>query len=1159
MLMHFSLLFHPREASKEMVEKHANLCSKVLDIFLQIGRQLGTKLSVETWEIFLKLLTSCADYILRQDLEKIQEALPRKLNAQIMKVVFELFLLSKTRNPDLWGALIDRVSYWTHHMSLILTWKTFAISLTRRTAAILYGPSEGSETVSVKLDDSTQNLQLEDEYVFYAWHKLLYILGNPNEQIKHPAIFLAFMNGIEMLVNFYLALGSKEINDVVAPPSGNTILNLVGPWLFDAIQLDRKGFDEGTALALKILCNIVMTKAHTNIQPYYIAHFYFSLQQSLLKEGRVLLAGITSCTNLFSYSLQGVRCLLPAFVFAIHKILSRSAKPFDNVMPAEHVRRSCLTILGQILPLPNHFQDSPFKLNIMNLEGSQGAQIKPFDVGTFTQLKNHYNIILMDSLSNENYAPNLERILSLTYLWQCENIDNSSDFTKQSLTLIVRKMTTAWPHDVTKMALKIVSQMSELYPKIEKGSDQADRIIKSLCKYVTTQIKAINHNNQEKKEELTSLAYQCICNWLMVEQWLLKKPKTRDELLKAIVLGLTGNLQNVIDAEQVVTKEKTKKKKKDEKKNEKQNVQQILVISDKIKNAAHETLLVLLNQTGNFPTACGPSAVSTLITELEVLDNNIELSKQNGEITINPKNSKEYIRYFITLEKVIICCIDRPFNPSGPSVTLIVRDKTGKYAWDINLSYLPITVPKFDPPKIAPPPISDVPFQPLTQPVPLDEIDSIFSYLENQPTKNSFPIVQNQVQKEDQFLVQNNFHLNTDITVKEPEGANPYSGACGWQQSRMLLSHLGYLSLENRDQLYPLHMNHAFFNALRNLDQVSERECVKISCIFARKGQSTLEEYLGNEGGSIDFQEFINSLGWGVKLSKHNGFKGGLESKRAGPITPYWANFSTEVTFQISTLIPNTDSHPEQNHKKRIILGNNVYVVIVWVEDLLTFSPQMIWHKAKSNCVIICINPLPHGLYSIRIFSKSESTSVGPLFDGVVVSKYSLGLLVRSTSIAIHTKERVIQEGEIGMLEIRENVLDDIFRKYKIECNLEKFYSSLFSTNDIIGPHEAQLSSSSNIEVSRKTKRKPKRTLESPVPPQRSKGDLRSHNKRENSSNWSSTYTRPSHSDSQTKIGVLGSHHRRNANNENQEEEKSRKKKSSKKLKNKKKNNNNNN
>lgn len=98
-------------------------------------------MSTETWEIFLKLMIGIVDSILYPEAPATQEPVQRKLCPQLLNVLFELWLLSRTRNPKLWEALKLRVRGWTHHISLINTWKMTSFALTRRSVALLYGIS----------------------------------------------------------------------------------------------------------------------------------------------------------------------------------------------------------------------------------------------------------------------------------------------------------------------------------------------------------------------------------------------------------------------------------------------------------------------------------------------------------------------------------------------------------------------------------------------------------------------------------------------------------------------------------------------------------------------------------------------------------------------------------------------------------------------------------------------------------------------------------------------------------------------------------------------------------------------------------------------------------------------------------------------------------
>merc|ERR1712137_1285389 len=114
----------------------------------------------------------------------------------------------------------------------------------------------------------------------------------------------------------------------------------------------------------------------------------------------------------------------------------------------------------------------------------------------------------------------------------------------------------------------------------------------------------------------------------------------------------------------------------------------------------------------------------------------------------------------------------------------------------------------------------------------------------------------------------------------------------------------------------------------------------------------------------MDYQEFLASIGWGVELATHTGFKGTIDSgDTCGSLAPYWASHDMEMIFQVCTLIPNNPTYPDHAHKQKLSLSGNC--TIIWVEDLFAFSPHLIWKKMRHPSVLIVIVPLECGLYMI--------------------------------------------------------------------------------------------------------------------------------------------------------------------------------------------------
>ena len=890
---------------------------------------------------------------------------------------------------------------------------------------------------------------------------MLYLLGNPNETIQIPGIHYAFMIGVESFVNLYLKIEITIYeNKRYIAPNANTILHIFGRWLFDCIHLHRSGFEEGTSLAIKILSMIITTKHLTSILDIYISSFYSCLQRALEDSGRVLVAAIVNTTSLFTKNIKGIRCLIPSFVAAIQKVLQNNITCDASIIQPEHLRKASLQIFSSIMCLPNHFGDTPFTLKASSLEASSYASLKII-----------YSSILTEALVKETSNGNIEYLLNLAYSWVCEDILNNCDFARQLIGLIIRKISQLrWSPEVVVVSCKILALLSSFYDKIDKGFEQANLIVDQLCRLI------ISYGNPctNQQELIIVAAFNCTLNWILTDQWVFNYKETREILLDAFVICIYGKTHEKSSkafnrnasasnlAAQVVSNASDKKgsaaaSKKEKSSNPKTEVVQNspLEVSEKLKQTAYHTLLMLLNHIGNFPTASGASTVSSLALEQEILAEII--AESNGAVT--EETSKEYIRYYITDDKVILSLIDRCYHPAGPCCTIVVRDLTGRYVWDTHLNYTPGKVgeyrPNYTPNDLYPTvPVTIHPYQSTTSnSVDFNDIKNVLAYLESRTEstyKDTFKIVDSQLQQEFKVLKNNHFSLNTDVSLSIQQPANPYIGDCKIQYSRMFLSHLGYLSLENRDKLFPLSTTPAFFQTLRQLDNSCERKCISVGVLYARKGQSE-DEWFANEGGSMDYQEFIATLGWGINVSTHKGFTGQLDRKNTTLVTPYWSSALTEIVFQVPTLLKNNETDIAM--KQKLVLEN--CAMIVWVEDLSNFQPQLIWKRVRYNIIIIAIIPLDFGLYSIRLYSKNDMYSLGPIIDGSIVSKDILGKLVRETVISAYDKEN---SDKPSSLSIRCDTIDRIYNNFKRICSLEQFYVLQFTSTstDQIGPSQVE-------------------------------------------------------------------------------------------------------
>uniref|UniRef100_A0A3Q3G960 Uncharacterized protein n=1 Tax=Labrus bergylta TaxID=56723 RepID=A0A3Q3G960_9LABR len=99
-----------------------------------------------------------------------------------------------------------------------------------------------------------------------------------------------------------------------------------------------------------------------------------------------------------------------------------------------------------------------------------------------------------------------------------------------------------------------------------------------------------------------------------------------------------------------------------------------------------------------------------------------------------------------------------------------------------------------------------------------------------------------------------------------------------------------------------------------------------------------------------------------------------------------------------------------------------------------------------SNTQLIFIHPLKSGLYRICFHGNANSklSLVIPLVNGSVVSKRSLGFLVRETVINCCHRRRLETDSAPPPRLRRKQMISDIILRYHRRCSEPAFYSALF-------------------------------------------------------------------------------------------------------------------
>ncbi|XP_071349372.1 ral GTPase-activating protein subunit beta-like isoform X2 [Trachinotus anak] len=157
---------------------------------------------------------------------------------------------------------------------------------------------------------------------------------------------------------------------------------------------------------------------------------------------------------------------------------------------------------------------------------------------------------------------------------------------------------------------------------------------------------------------------------------------------------------------------------------------------------------------------------------------------------------------------------------------------------------------------------------------------------------------------------------------------------------------------------------------------------------------------------------------------------------------------------------PQHTSSPVENRKSfpfvSSFVGSESKLLIVWVErfeDIESFPLSDLLSETKTGTAtgvadlqLIFIHPLNTGLYRIRFHENTTSkfSLVVPLVNGSVVSKRSLGFLVREMVINCCHRRRLESDSAPPPHVRRKHMINDIILRYRKRCSEPAFYSALF-------------------------------------------------------------------------------------------------------------------
>ncbi|XP_062620262.1 ral GTPase-activating protein subunit alpha-1-like [Saccostrea cucullata] len=931
------------------------------------------------------------------------------------------------------------------------------------------------------------------------WRRMLGILGDVNQitdSENHVMVFEELSKILDTLHKIRNNLGVSEDN-TFSPPTPEYIppTTTITPWEFECLTLSDD-FKKGKLLAYQLLCQTVVRRHDLPLPPELLSQFYMYLHGGIgSTDQEIVNVLVRHCgPRFFSMPLPSSTLLIKNFIQAAGVVLSSQDL-------RQTPRSEALSLIGSLMCYPNHYQDIQV-LNVGDLS------VESLSCNTFKE-----SIINQLLHSGKKESAETARCIALSsigvYLY--EELCHQTLHAKLHEAVIVLLGNLRCKNKV--VAKTATDVLSMLCDHTEQLLNYHAALPKHIIEVVTATVSALI---PQVKIHLSKTAKILIVGMLFcVVEWCMKMPislvlETTDtdrscvykvfQVLDVAVKGhsteslsqarqvLAGMIQDadfdhLRELQSPVGDYKSDRKPSD---------------SDSIQCAAKLLINHLVNHMCHFPMGSGASRLSSSIQEHHDLEE-VEVNDLKQDIFYSSN-----LQFFVQNKKTLISFIELPalVDLPGGGVTVglttartvcrvLLRDLTGKYAWESSMLYAPpwcqegssvknakalldmSSVGELEPLLMhydqeishneTERPSSEMPLYNLSLPHQ-DNLNDMLRYIGHtspechlipgEPlnleasTPEGFSSESEEAIKR-MVLHQKNNELQYYSKHKADRGmlAKPQVPSEGeesmppFQMCRMLLDQLGLLAWEQRCHFDLLRKSDKLLRELKNLDNQKCRETHKFAVIYVAEGQEDKNSILSNCGASKAFEDFVAGLGWEVDLESHQGFLGGLQQNRTtGDTAPYYATSLTECIFHVSTRMPSGSD--DAMHIKMRHLGNDE-IHIVWSEHTRDYRRGII--PTEFGDVIIIIYPLPSGLYRIEINKKAEVPFFGPLFDGAILDRKVLPGLVRATAINASRVKRSLLPFYHSFYEERAKNFETVIQQHVAFTMFEDFAANVFA------------------------------------------------------------------------------------------------------------------
>ncbi|CAH8438174.1 unnamed protein product [Dicrocoelium dendriticum] len=511
-------------------------------------------------------------------------------------------------------------------------------------------------------------------------------------------------------------------------PDANSLLRLLGPWLFEAAIFGSEkdfhltvissrvekfpsfNFQVGRAEALGALCRIIIYARRCELDKAYLTRFYLCLYYGLeTGAGRsdfVLSTLLFNAIDLLRADLPGINILLPRIFAACSLVYSEECIIIPEYLSTTLLRRAVLHQLMAMVCIPIQFKEETLKclvpisnnnkdpVSLMDLR----IQLCYFVCDVLKRETDHINFqmllsvslaLLEDTAADEAEHP--KRHLSLRSgedRVDRKGLHTASSFFNTLVPCLYSLLFSEWGSDsVIQHLLEVLNAIA--FVRISPPDPMVYReTVRHICEFISKQCQVQSKYHKRQLHSIIVAAYACLSTWLVRHARLILPDRDCLQLaLSTIELGISGRKSKIPSQQPIPKSEK-----------------QLTPASKRVQDAAESCLFTLISLAGTFPGPTGSATTSTLLVEDDFIRLLLkDITDPSSELI---EQLRMQFRYYWSEPGVILgvlelaqCkeilashgCHGNPSSdhPSAETV-MVIRSAFGRYFWAASMRRSPL-------------------------------------------------------------------------------------------------------------------------------------------------------------------------------------------------------------------------------------------------------------------------------------------------------------------------------------------------------------------------------------------------------------------------------------------------------------------------------------